>query len=60
MVQDNLAVIDEAIEDIRAALQNDPASQRLNRKLLNAHQRQLDLLQRATHVAARNARSNTI
>ena len=60
MVQDNLAVIDEAIEEIRAALLQDPANQRLNRKLLTAHQRQLNLLQRATQIAARGSRSNTI
>lgn len=60
MIDDNLAVIDEAIEEIRAALLQDPADQRLNRKLLNAHQRQLHLLQRATQIAARSSRSNTI
>ena len=60
MVNDNLAVIDEAIEEIRAALLQDPADQRLNRKLLTAHQRQLNLLQRATQIAARGSRSNTI
>ena len=60
MVNDNLAVIDEAIEEIRAALLQDPASQRLNRKLLTAHQRQLHLLQRATQIAARSSKSDTI
>jgi len=60
MVQDNLAVIDVAIEEIRAALQQDPSDQRLNRKLLTAHQRQLNLLQRATHIAVRGSRSDTI
>ena len=60
MVHDNLAVIDEAIEEIRTALLQDPANQRLNRKLLTAHQRQLNLLQRATQIAARGSRSNTI
>jgi len=60
MGNDNLAVIDEAIEEIRAALLQDPANQRLNRKLLTAHQSQLNLLQRATQIAARGSRSNTI
>jgi hypothetical protein len=60
MVHDNLAVIDEAIEEIRAAPLQDPANQRLNRKLLTAHRRQLHLLQRATQIAARGSRSDTI
>lgn len=60
MVDENLAVIDEAIEEIRAALLQDPANQRLNRKLLTAHQRQLHLLQRVTQIAARGSGSDTI
>ena len=42
------------------ALLQDPANQRLNRKLLTAHQRQLNLLQRATQIAVRGSRSSTI
>lgn len=60
MVDENLAVIDEAIEEIRTALLQDPANQRLNRKLLTAHQRQLHLLQRATQIAVRGSKSDTI
>lgn len=60
MVDENLALIDQAIDEIRGALREDPANQRLNRKLLNAHQRQLHLLQRATQIAARGTGSDTI
>jgi len=49
VVDRNLAVIEEAIDEIRGALENDPTNPQLNRMLLAAHQRELALLQRVTH-----------
>jgi Putative zinc-finger len=44
----NLAVIDRAIEESRAALAADPANRDLRALLLGAHRQKLDLLERAT------------
>jgi hypothetical protein len=59
-VEHNLAVIDIAIDEIRAALAHDPNNRELGRRLLSVRQRRLDLLQRATHLAARAAGAETI
>ena len=48
VVDRNLEMIEEAIEEIRVALEKDPANPQLNRMLLAAHQRELSLLQRVT------------
>ncbi|MEM6796767.1 MAG: hypothetical protein AAF725_22535 [Acidobacteriota bacterium] len=42
----NLAILDDAIRDLRIALDDDPGNRRLEKMLLANHQRQLDLLHR--------------
>lgn len=44
----NLAIIDQAIAESRAALAADPANRDLRALLLGAHRQKLDLLERAT------------
>jgi hypothetical protein len=53
MVDDNLAIIEKAIQEIGDALERDPANRKLNRMLMAAHQRELDLLQHVTQRASR-------
>jgi predicted anti-sigma-YlaC factor YlaD len=48
ILERNLAVIDRAIEESRAALAADPANRDLRALLLGAHRQKLDLLERAT------------
>ena len=52
VVMDNVLVIDEAIVRIETALRENPEDSRLNRQLAVAYRRQIDLLQRATHLPA--------
>jgi len=47
-LEHNLAVIDQAIEESRAALAADPANRDLRALFLGAHRQKLDLLERAT------------
>ena len=51
LVERNLAVIDEAIGQARAALDADPANTFLNSHLADARRRKLELLRRATSIA---------
>jgi negative regulator of sigma E activity len=51
IIERNLAVIDEAIRQARAALDADPANTFLNSHLAEARRRKLDLLRRATSIA---------
>ena len=51
-VDDNLRVIDEAIERISSALVDDPLNPRLANQLASAYRRQIDLLQRANRLPA--------
>ncbi|MGH7477765.1 MAG: anti-sigma factor family protein [Longimicrobiales bacterium] len=51
VLESNLRLIDDAIAEIRAALENDPADLYLNRALANAMRRKLDVL-RVTAVSA--------
>lgn len=51
VIERNLAVIDEAIRQARAALDADPANTFLNSHLADARRRKLDLLRRATSIA---------
>lgn len=51
VLERNLAVIDEAIRQARAALDADPANPFLNSHLVDARQRKLDLLRRAALLA---------
>lgn len=52
IVDDNLRVIDEAIERISAALVDDPLNPRLANQLASAYRRQIELLQRASRLPA--------
>ena len=51
VIERNLAVIDEAIRQARAALEIDPANTFLNSHLADARRRKLDLLRRATALS---------
>ena len=53
VIERNLAVIDEAIRQARAALDADPANTYLNSHLADARRRKLDLLRRATIAVVR-------
>jgi hypothetical protein len=50
IIERNLAVIDEAIRQARAALDADPANTYLNSHLADARRRKLELLRRATSI----------
>ncbi|MGQ0733141.1 MAG: anti-sigma factor family protein [Acidobacteriota bacterium] len=52
VIERNLAVIDGAIRQARAALKQDPANVFLNAHLTDARRRKLDLLRRATNLAS--------
>ena len=52
VIERNLAVIDEAIRQARAALDADPANTFLNSHLADARRRKLDLLRRATSLSS--------
>ena len=45
-VEANLAVIDGALNEVRAALEEDPANPGLVRMLASTHQKKIDVLQR--------------
>jgi hypothetical protein len=51
VLEDNLRAIDQAIDQSRRALANDPANTYLNRHLARAKQRKLALLRRASGIA---------
>ncbi|MEM8931644.1 MAG: hypothetical protein AAGE94_10730 [Acidobacteriota bacterium] len=48
VVEQNLAIIDRAIRDLRKALDADPGNPSLERRLIDSHRRSLDLLRRLT------------
>ena len=52
VIERNLAIIDEAIRQARAALDADPANTFLNSHLADARRRKLDLLRRATALSS--------
>lgn len=52
VLEDNLRAIDQAIDQSRRALAGDPANVYLNGHLVNARQRKLALLRRASGIAA--------
>ncbi|MGH9175199.1 MAG: hypothetical protein ACRD1H_12620, partial [Vicinamibacterales bacterium] len=52
VIERNLAVIDEAIRQARAALDADPANTFLNSHLADARRRKLDLLRRAMTLSS--------
>ncbi|MEM7586807.1 MAG: hypothetical protein AAF560_25685 [Acidobacteriota bacterium] len=49
VVERNLAVIDQAIRELRAALHADPGNHQLENLLLAQHRTEIDLLQRLAH-----------
>jgi hypothetical protein len=51
VVEENLAVIDQAVDDARRALAQDPANSDLNGYLLETRRRKLDLLRHAAALA---------
>lgn len=51
VVEENLRIIDRAIEEARAALADDPSSSYLTTHLAQTMQRKVELLQRATTLA---------
>ena len=52
IIERNLKAIDDAINEARMALNNDPANQYLNSHLADARRRKLDLLRQATTLAS--------
>ena len=50
IIDDNLELIDGAIERISAALESDPGNARLTRQLVFAYRQQIDLLRRSTEM----------
>src|SRR4051812_11031794 len=52
IIERNLQVIDDAINEARAALNDDPANPYLNSHLADARRRKLDLLRHATSLAS--------
>lgn len=50
VIDDNLDLIDGAIERISAALDSDPGNARLTRQLVFAYRQQIDLLRRSTEM----------
>ena len=52
IVEHNLQIIDQAINQAREALESDPANSYLSSHLVEARRRKLDLLRRATALAA--------
>jgi hypothetical protein len=52
IIEKNLQAIDDAINEARTALNNDPANPYLNSHLADARRRKLDLLRHATSLAS--------
>jgi hypothetical protein len=52
-VDENLRVIDDALGQLRTALENDPGNRQLTRMLASTHQKKLDLLLRLLKLSAR-------
>jgi hypothetical protein len=52
ILEENLAIIDKAIQEARTALMNDPQSNMLGELLRSAYQRKLDLLKQAARSSA--------
>ncbi|HSL69336.1 MAG TPA: anti-sigma factor [Longimicrobiales bacterium] len=48
LLEENLRIIDQAIRESRAALEQDPANPMVNEMLWSAYEKKLDLLRRAT------------
>jgi hypothetical protein len=53
MIDHNLEIIEQAISEISVALERDPSNRQRNQMLMTAHRREINLLRRVTHQAAR-------
>jgi len=51
VLEQNLAIIDRAIGEARAALEADPANQELSFLLMNVYQSKVELLQSAVQIS---------
>jgi hypothetical protein len=51
-VESNLAVIDQALNEVRAALGRDPGNKDLTRMLVSAHRKRVDTLRRVVRLSA--------
>jgi anti-sigma factor RsiW len=51
-VEKNLATIDQALNEVRAALEKDPGNAKLTKMLTSTHQRKLDLLLRLIRLSS--------
>ena len=51
-VEKNLAVIDQALNEVRAALGRDPGNKDLTRMLVSAHRKRVDTLRRVVRLSA--------
>jgi hypothetical protein len=51
IVQRNLAIIDVAIAELEAALEQDPGNQELARMLVSTHRKKAELVERAVRAA---------
>jgi hypothetical protein len=51
VVEENLAIIDRAVQEARQALREDPANAYLNGHVVQTRQRKIDLLRQATALA---------
>ena len=60
LLEDNLQLINAAIRDSRAALQQNPQNELINESLWSAYEKKLDLLRRATDITAISMRTLTI
>jgi len=50
-VERNLAVIDQALNEVRAALGRDPGNKDLTRMLVSAHRKKVDTLRRVVRLS---------
>ena len=50
-VEDNVAVIDRAVAEVRAALAKDPVNPELNRMLVATHRKKVDVLRRVVRLS---------
>ena len=52
LLEENMRLIDAAIRDSRAALQQNPENELINESLWSAYEKKLELLRRATNITA--------
>ena len=52
LLEENMRLIDAAIRDSRAALQQNPENELINESLWSAYEQKLELVRRATNITA--------